>query len=614
MSGTIMLIPQPNPLPVCTSATTLEPLRALMAGTHTKRSFKKFIEKIRKCIVEVNFPEGKTPSQAGVDIWQSLLNKVAHRCRLIRSYQNYWPVRVYINYLAYKYQALQDKRRRMLALIAETAGPSMAVKSANKQSRKPLEPGSKAPASQRKQKRPASAMANGTNLASNERPIKKARYFVGKPPPGVTGRLRYASSLELETLKSSSGALSSLTPRSSVGEACEVGEGSRLHGLTLSPSPRAIPPPTPLRLSAQAEREENLVVLVIRCPKCPWVPPISLSQTTQLQAFLNNSTHLLALRSAGLSTDAHLDLLLKWKEEDRRAFFDLIDPSEITPWDKMQILKRLRGMAGTSREDWASESNGPSHAGGSQGRGGAGEYQRSWSVWQPGRVDEELLTDPLKPISFFEEAMELGNHEMFEDVLIHIQTLAEPYLSTYFPSPAQLEETILLIARDRVVYELYEHYWPIRFYLKRLVRKLGNKPLDKDGRVLKDGLDCQDVPEKSRWKTRPSTRRSLSTHAATERLPNLHFTCPSHPLVDTRTVSQPIQAYLHYRGLHEFIPALALVGITTSEQFLEFCRLDEADKVDLFADPRVLCVTAFQKVCLKAEFSEAKVKAEGFTS
>jgi hypothetical protein len=250
---------------------------------------------------------------------------------------------------------------------------------------------------------------------------------VGKPPPGVTGKIRYATLLELKSL-SMSRASSTVC---SVDEAWAE-EGSGLRPLTVSPPPpRAVPSSSSTLKLASARvgpREDDPTVLVIPCPRCPWTPDVPLSQRAKLEAFLDNDgqvsnlQHLHTLRSAGLSRDAHLKLLLEWKDEDRRAFFESIDPAEITPWDKMQLLKRLSRMSAASKM-----------AGLAPRIDGS---ERSWSVWQPGRVDEELLTDPSKPLSLLEDAMELGNHEVFQDILVSLLSFSP------FESPSNAHNRI----------------------------------------------------------------------------------------------------------------------------------------------------------------------------
>jgi hypothetical protein len=148
--------------------------------------------------------------------------------------------------------------------------------------------------------------------------------------------------------------------------------------------------------------------------------------------------------------------------------------------------------------------------------------------------------------------------------------------------------------------------WIVKMY--RYANRPGLEGLVQD-------VDWTCLQEESRWNARPLSGPVPTQPAPQTRIESplkLRSTCPTHPLIDTRTVAQPIQAYLHHRGLQEFVPALALVGITTSEQFLEFCGLDEAEKVNLFGDGRVLCVTPFQRSCLKVELSQARLGAEGF--
>lgn len=148
------------------------------------------------------------------------------------------------------------------------------------------------------------------------------------------------------------------------------------------------------------------------------------------------------------------------------------------------------------------------------------------------------------------------------------------------------------------MFEKYEEYWPPRFILKRLARELGVKPQDNHLAPPNPSQSPSSVSA-----TGFDNRSTLTLTYAKPPLLKIAYTCPVHPGPDQAFVAPAVQRCLQSRGLTDLIPVFALMGISTEEEFEEFCELSAVEKDEAVIAAGIK-VNAFQNLALKLELWE----------
>jgi hypothetical protein len=86
------------------------------------------------------------------------------------------------------------------------------------------------------------------------------------------------------------------------------------------------------------------------------------------------------------------------------------------------------------------------------------------------------------------------------------------------------------------------------------------------------------------------------------------YDCPWHAGPDISRVASSIQLLLHHRGLSEFTPIFAYLGLRTDMEFIAFCSFSPARKAALVEDVReelgrTVRLNVFQSMALELEFT-----------
>jgi len=306
------------------------------------------------------------------------------------------------------------------------------------------------------------------------------------------------------------------------------------------------------------------------------------------------------------------------------------------PWDKMTLLMDLPGFhRSADQELLAVKEEHLKLEQCEEGQGLPSQCERACAaspaeltrplypeMMQPSAEDEARATDPNRSYDELRGLMQLhGSQRTFFATLTYMMR-ARAHLDltrTYFVTPTKFEAAVSTIARGRVLFERYENYWPVRFFLKRRLKINGNRFVGTDqrsssSRLIKAEQEEPLVVHSSRSPSSSSTvcgeeppKTKLDICAITSiALPGLRVACPAHAEIvaaAAETVAPTLQRLLHHLGLAELIPAFALVGLHAGTQFLEFCGLPEADKADVFGDERVLKKCAFWSAVVKWEFT-----------
>jgi hypothetical protein len=157
------------------------------------------------------------------------------------------------------------------------------------------------------------------------------------------------------------------------------------------------------------------------------------------------------------------------------------------------------------------------------------------------------------------------------------------------------------IFKERILFERYENQWPIRFIIKRIARRMKNKPVD-DHLVSTKPQKVPTAQPKIRKQTPPSCLKNASASSI-----RISYTCPIHPGVDVGKLSRKIHQLLHSRGLAELLPVFASVGIRDEAHLRQFCAFSDEEKDSIVDDcrqwGRPIDLNVFQRLALKVEFT-----------
>ncbi|TFK30131.1 hypothetical protein FA15DRAFT_663495 [Coprinopsis marcescibilis] len=559
------LIPEPDVNPLGMNFRSLKPLEKLMESTHTKSQFLRFKEIVLQARFRSSLPKDKVAEELDSEDWNAFVQKVLRNLafqKLLATYENSWPIKCYWNWLS---QKEVSRKINLTYKFASSEFHKTSTSMPHRRTKNPAEPKAKF------------------------RSSGKKKVFIGAPPPGVPpNKVRYLSE--------------ALRQRSGFGQ-------SNTEPLV----PEALP-------------------FNVGCIQCDLLPDYPSRVDGQLKKMFPNPKHLQLMRNLGIGTDLHLAIFLKWSRDLKKRLLNHLLPGEITTFEKLQLLRMV------------SEAVEKPDQGLSRGQkrtfeecGGAGSYQTSTPetppaakrrfshIAQPSAAEEELITNPESPLLKLQECMELKhNLNLFNATMDEIKAGSREYLEIYHPTSDAFEQTVSAIAATRLLFEKYENNWPIRFYIKRRARALGNRPVDELGRVRDFGASFLGINESSQAAilaqcpgssiqppATPSSSRVPPQPLASDindiDIPQILSGCIRHPKVDLSVLSNTVKRFLIHRGVIDLIPAFALVGVTTRKDFTEFTHFSEEEKFELFSDPRVVRLRPFQRMALQLEFTPQKM-------
>ncbi|EFI28348.1 hypothetical protein CC1G_13878 [Coprinopsis cinerea okayama7 len=435
-------------------------LQRAMSSTHSLHQFRKLKRTIRDLRKEKQVPPGKRFAELEDSVKNAILGAVLHRSPAIARYTEYWPVATYFDFDSKRHAARETRRapKRPLNVTSSSADPNcMAI--ASKRAR-------------------LSGLRHPSMAGPDKALSRPPRFFVGKPPPGVASQMvvhvdesrAFAMYVRARVGKPTNDAM----PDKERSMALVKG-GTALLAVSCTPPEEVNSSPPTKAPSIPGGRID------VKCPRCRYLPESSSPwlHNAVLRDVVNNPVHLRIFREMGLASDGHLHVLRGWSLKERSLLLDWVDPSLIKPWDKLLLLKRFQ--AAEKLLDLAYCAVEEAH-------------RLPQGISQPGPEDEEQITDPGQPLSLLRKAMNIPEEHHFQQVINTMAAGIRDYLHSYFPSPDLLEATVKKVVASGSYFDRYENHWPIRFYIKRNVRRLRNKPLDHTGRVMLGGLNALDVP------------------------------------------------------------------------------------------------------------------------
>ncbi|KAJ3541440.1 hypothetical protein NMY22_g3887 [Coprinellus aureogranulatus] len=352
----------------------------------------------------------------------------------------------------------------------------------------------------------------------------------------------------------------------------------------------------PAAISQSQQPFNTNPVVHLGCLNCGRGPG-SVGSTFALRTIIGADAleHLLILSNAGLVDDARLKIYRAWPVEQQTLF---VMSLPVTPFVKQALLRKL----GLSSVDRIANGEMPCYgawtAAATAGPSGSKQYPQPTRIFsgvpQPSREAEERLTDANEPIELLRSAMDLDDRpSLFDEVLHFFRRDGFPYLLSLRPSEEETEKAVKAIAREKLLFERYENYWPIRFLIKRIIRKRFS---NSTGSEL--------------W-VRPPLETPSQEPAEAADPPRTVYSCRSHAGPDLSRVTPHVQVLLFQRGLMEFAPIFAYLGIRTEADFTEFCAFSGGEKRSLVKEAqhqlgKRLVLNAFQKMALELEFTAGK--------